>query len=251
MPTPFMHMALARRLLADPALPTSAREFLSAHWGAFLLGSIAPDARVTGGVDRVSTHFFDYTPIIDPPPAKAMISQHPDLMRSVINNDAQTAFVAGYLGHLSMDEVWSTALLMPHFLHGGDWADKRTKFLVLHLLLADLDQRDIQFLPADYYDSLMQPAPHRWLPFMPDENLRIWRDTIAAQIAPNGYSRTNEILGQRVGLPESEITALLADQAEMDRLTWANVPRDMLAQVEEMMYAAVYATVIAYLDETL
>jgi hypothetical protein len=34
----------------------------------------------------------------------------------------------------------------------------------------------------------------------------------------------------------------------MDRLTWANVPRDLLARVEEKMYTSVAATVVAYLN---
>ena len=45
MPTPFMHMALAERLIADPVLPAGLRDLLVSNWGAFLLGSIAPDAR--------------------------------------------------------------------------------------------------------------------------------------------------------------------------------------------------------------
>ena len=50
MPTPFMHMALAQRLIADPALPGATRDLLRASWGTFLLGSIAPaDLDLTEG----------------------------------------------------------------------------------------------------------------------------------------------------------------------------------------------------------
>src|SRR5260221_4240641 len=106
MPTPFMHMALAKRLLADGTFPEPARKFLAANWGPFLLGSVAPDARVSSGMDRAATHFFEYAPIIDPPPVQAMLARHPELVRSAILDDEQAAFVAGYAGHLSMDEVW-------------------------------------------------------------------------------------------------------------------------------------------------
>ena len=70
MPTPFMHMALARRLIADPSLPTTIRDLVQSAWGAFLLGSIAPDARISSGLDRANTHFFEYQPVIDPPPGR-------------------------------------------------------------------------------------------------------------------------------------------------------------------------------------
>src|SRR5882724_7305584 len=129
MPTPFMHMALAERLLADPALPPAEHDLLADHWGAFLLGSIAPDARVSSGLDRVSTHFFEYLPKVDPPAVTAMLTRHPDLRRDQIDDAGRVAFVAGYAAHLAMDQVWCTDLLFPAFFH-SDWADNSTKLLV-------------------------------------------------------------------------------------------------------------------------
>jgi hypothetical protein len=79
MPTPFMHMALAHRMSIDPLVPTDIRSALQSHWGAFLLGQIAPDARVSSGLQRAQTHFFDYGPVIDPPATRAMLTKHPDL----------------------------------------------------------------------------------------------------------------------------------------------------------------------------
>src|SRR5258708_32907601 len=141
MPTPFMHMALAERLIHDPELPEPEHALLRASWGAFVLGSIAPDARVSSGMERGSTHFFEYQPKVDPPAVTAMLQRHAELQRAAISDETRAAFIAGYAAHLAMDEIWCTDLLFPMFIHGGDWGDRTTKFLVLHALLAYLDRR--------------------------------------------------------------------------------------------------------------
>src|SRR5438876_756682 len=143
MPTPFMHMALAHRLLRDPQLPPKFRSHLDKEWGAFLLGSIAPDARVTAGTHRGESHFFEYQPVVDPPPIIAMLTTYPNLQANALSNDQHTAFIAGYAAHLKMDEVWCTDILFPVFIEGNRWASKQTEYLMLHLLLAYLDQRDL------------------------------------------------------------------------------------------------------------
>src|SRR5436190_432123 len=127
MPTPFMHMALAHRLMGDASFPENHKALLQAAWGPFLLGSIAPDARVSSGISRVDTHFFDYTPVIDPPPVVTMLARHPYLKREHLENSDQLAFVAGYVAHLAMDEVWSANLLYPAFIADSAWAPKATR----------------------------------------------------------------------------------------------------------------------------
>src|SRR5689334_2305202 len=183
MPTPFMHMALAERLLADPVLPQPIHDLLAENWGAFLLGSIAPDARVSSGLDRVSTHFFEYLPKVDPPAVSAMLKKHKALRRIQITDNAHLIFVAGYAAHLAMDEIWCTELLFPGFFD-SNWGDSATKLLVLHVLLSHLDRRDRQLLPDNHYGLLSSAAPNGWLPFIDDDALVVWRDTIASQLAP-------------------------------------------------------------------
>ncbi len=82
-----MHMAFAERVIADEALPPDARAASDAHWGAFLLGNIAPDARVSSGIRRADTHFFEYTPMIAMPPITAMLAQYPALNRAIVGSD--------------------------------------------------------------------------------------------------------------------------------------------------------------------
>src|SRR5579859_4145119 len=116
MPTPFMHMALAERLIVDFTLPRPVCDVLSANWGAFLFGSIAPDARVSSGLQRADTHFFEYSPRVEPPPVAAMLNAHPQLRRPALAEDAHAAFIAGYATHLAMDAVWCTELFFPMFI---------------------------------------------------------------------------------------------------------------------------------------
>lgn len=246
MPTPFMHMALARRLLNDPQLPRTAHDLLQSEWGAFLLGSIAPDARVSSGFDRAHTHFFEYGPVVDPPPVAAMLARHPDLRRPAIQDETKAAFVAGYAAHLAMDGTWCTDLLFPRFLQNESWATSRTRNLLFHMLVGLLDQRDRTRLQDSDYWQLSSTAPDHWLLFISDAGLCRWRDTVASQIAPGASSLTLNILGQRIGMPASEMAAFMENEARMAPL-WKAVPPEQLSVIEEAVYSATRNAVIKYL----
>jgi hypothetical protein len=243
-----MHMALAERLIVDPVLPGPVRDLLRTAWGAFLLGSIAPDARVSSGISRVETHFFEYGPVIDPPPAAWMLAIHPGLRRTAIQDSTRAAFVAGYVAHLAMDEVWCTDLLFPDFVQ-NEWGPQAARHLALHVLLGHLDERDRLKLPSNHYSHLASARPNRWLPFMSDVALTGWRDLIAAQIAPGAASQTLDILGKRIGKAGSELAAMV--NSEVGELVWSNVPLAHVTAVEEAMYVATRAAIIAYFESAL
>lgn len=247
MPTPFMHIALADRLIADPELPSSAYDTLRQAWGAFLLGSIAPDARISSGLARSATHFFEYTKPLDLPPACKLLSAFPMLRCSALTDSAQRAFVAGYAAHLAMDAVWFTEML-PHF--SGDWAPPAQRVILLHMLLGYLDAQDRLRLAADDYLALKRATPKAWLPFISDADLTAWRDLIADQLAPNAPSRTLEILGDRIRMTAAQMQAFLANEAEM-RLLWQNIPPNLIEAVNAAMYASVRETVRAYFADQL
>jgi hypothetical protein len=120
--------------------------------------------------------------------------------------------------------------------------------LALHILLSYLDERDLQQLPTSEHAHLVSAEPQHWLPFMPDEALRGWRDIVAAQLPPAGASRTLEILGKRISMSVEDMTQFLSSKARMDEIIWANVPAERVAATEEAMYVAVRRTVLAYLD---
>lgn len=249
MPTPFMHMALAHRLFHDPEIPQTLRSAIGQEWGAFLLGSIAPDARVTSGIQRGESHFFEYQPVVDPPPVVAMLTKYPGLRPNALSSQQHVAFVAGYAAHLKMDEVWCTDMLFPVFIQGKLWDSQKTDYLMLHLLLAYMDQRDLQKLHSEDYHKLSVAMPQHWLPFIDDQGLCVWRDTVASQIAPGGMSLTNEILGQRVGLSSQEMDSYISNPDRMQELMWAYLLPERLARVEEAMYIGTRSTVIDYLND--
>jgi hypothetical protein len=144
-----------------------------------------------------------------------------------------------------MDEVWCTDLVFPGFIQ-PDWAAERTRFLALHILLAYLDERDRQTLPAADYVQLASARPCDWLPFMSDPVLAGWRDLIAAQIAPGAASQTLDILGKRLGMPAAELGASI--DSRIDELVWSNIAPARVHAVEEAMYTATRGAVIAYLN---
>jgi len=249
MPTPFMHLSATHRLLQDESVPLNLRMHLKypEHLGAYLLGNVAPDARVSGGLERANTHFFDYAETITPHAVDTMLTTHPQLRTA---QGAQQAFVCGYIGHLAMDVVWAEAMLYPYFYMQKDWADTNTRYLMLHVLLCHMDERDYQQWDAGYNALLAAATPQKWLPFLGDQDLIAWRDIIARQIVSENASETLAVLGKRVPVGEAGLAAYLKDEAKLNTDLFAYVPLAAIAKVEEIMYHAMIKYVIEYLSGT-
>jgi hypothetical protein len=248
MPTPFSHLALAQRLLADPALGEPDQQALSDELPAFLLGSIAADARVESGMPREATHFYDYTQDLgSEAPWRRMIESFPGLTQP--ETAAQRAFVAGYVGHLAMDEIWSRQMLAPHFVQ-RDWATRAERWVMLHVILIVMDERDYPKLEPWQHQALSIAAPQSWVPFMSDLDLTRWRDLIDGQIAQPDASQTLTIFGSRAGLTPPQLRALLDDPDAMHQRLWAHIPHALLENVESAIYAYALSQVQDYLALT-
>ncbi len=243
MPTPFTHLAVAQRLLADDQLPAEVLRLIDAQRPAFLLGNIAADARISGNINREATHFFSYERPIDAHPWRVMLEQHAVLQAA--HSDAQRAFLAGYVAHLSMDELWSIEMVRPHFF-AANWGNPRLRFLMLHIILIHMDERDYEVLAAWQRESLRAAHPERWTPFMDDTTLREWRDFIGKQIAP-GSSQTLSVFGGRIQVAPEDLRTILDDPVRMAEELWTNVPQSLLAEVERHMYDHARAQMICYL----
>ena len=248
MPTPFTHLATAQRLLADPALPPKARALLHAQRPAFLLGSVAADARVNSGSQRADTHFYRYEAQITERPWRVMLAQHPVLQQA--KDAAQAAFLAGYVGHLAVDEYWSVNMLLPHF-HNRQWGTRDFRYFMLHILLVYMDERDLTLLEEWQPATLSSARPDSWLPFMPDATLRDWRDFIAGQIVPGSESRTLQIFGARIHRTPADFRAVLDEPKQMQSNLWQHIPPEELARIEHEMYAYARAQMIEYAAEFL
>jgi hypothetical protein len=245
MPTPFTHLASAQRLIVDEQVPADMRALLKRELPAFLLGNIAADARISGNLNREATHFFAYDRPIDAHPWRVMLDQHPALRTPT--TDAQRAFLAGYVAHLSMDEWWSLAMVRPHFV-GGAWGDRGLRFLMLHIILIYMDERDYSTLLNWQRATLCAAAPQMWTPFMSDETLAEWRDFIGGQLPP-GSSQTLEVFGGRIDVPAALLRAILDDDIRIQSDLWDHIPRSLLATVEDGMYAHARAQMAVFLGQ--
>lgn len=233
MPTPFSHLAVAQRLLHEEAVPLSDRDLLQTEIGAFLLGNVAADARVGAGVPRENTHFYTYAQDIAESPWRVMLRLNPALWTP--HSESQRAFIAGYVAHLAMDEVWSKEMVAPHFV-GREWGSRGIRFLMLHIILIYMDERDLSLIEDWQAASLQTAAPSNWLAFMPDSDLRNWQRLIYEQIKPDGKSLTLEIFGERILKTSSELREILDSDAAMQSGLWDNISKQILAQVERHIY---------------
>lgn len=247
MPTPFTHLEYAQRLLRDTALPDSHRALLREHTAAFLLGSIAADARIGADVSREATHFYAYDRPIVEHPWRVMLEQYPTLTQA--QSLAQRAFLAGYVAHLALDEVWALEWVRPQFVQ-KEWHQPRAvRFLALHLILIFMDQRDLLLLENWQADTLLRSHPDQWLPFMPDHILVEWRDFIGEQILPENASKTIEILAARIEIAPDALRNILQSQEEMDRRLWRFIAQEDLNKAEPGLYAFTREQMQVYLDE--
>lgn len=110
MPPVFLHMAMAR----DIGWRLHAAE-LAEHEGAYYLGASSPDIRVLTRGDRSETHFFRLDVTEHQDSVATMFAAHPHLARTDQLSSETAAFVAGYIGHLALDETWIEQVYRPHF----------------------------------------------------------------------------------------------------------------------------------------
>lgn len=247
MPTPFSHLVVAQRLLRDDSIAPDHRALFAAESGAFLLGNIAADARVGSGAPREYTHFYGFAQEIHETPWRVMLREHPSMWTP--RTPAQRAFAAGYVAHLAMDEVWSRQMVAPHFI-ARDWGGRSMRILMLHIILIYMDERDRALIEPWQADALAAAQPEHWVNFMTDDDLRTWQHLIQAQIAPGGVSRTLEIFGARIGYAPVALRSILDSPDRMQTDLWDNIPRAVLAQVEDAMLMHIRHSVAEYCERS-
>ncbi len=246
MPTPFTHLEIAQRLLDDPELPQRFRSLLKLESPAWLLGNIAADARVGSGAPRATTHFYDYREGIQQHPWRVMVNQNPELMTPI--DPAHLAFIAGYIAHLAVDEIWSIEMVGPHFAL-REWADQATRFYMLHIILIHMDERDLLKLQPWQAETLCIAQPQNWLAFLPDEDLHGWQELILEQIKPGGATQTLEIFGERIKHSADELRSFLDSHEKMQAGLWDHISQALLHTVEEHAYLHARRQVLRYFLE--
>jgi hypothetical protein len=211
-PTPFQHLVDAEAILAHPALPAAVRRPLQEARGAFLLGSTAADVRAITGQHRSETHFYRLSEPDAPPAGEALLAAHPTLADPRVLRPAPAAFVSGYLVHLAYDERWAQDLFLPLYWNGPDWYDRVTFTVHHNALRVHLDRRALTRMLAmpDAIEALRRAEPAGWLPFVPDDDLREWRDWLVAQLDTPDQVATLTVFAERMGVPVDRMAEQVA-----------------------------------------
>lgn len=115
MPPLAIHTAIARQMADSLRAPE-----LDQQRGNVYLGSTAPDVRVLTRWDRQRTHYFDIHNFDDQSSVRAFFDDNPSLSCPAGIGASSRAFLAGYLSHLVVDEMWINAVYRPFFGERSD-----------------------------------------------------------------------------------------------------------------------------------
>jgi len=245
MPTPIMHLALAEEILRGGALPSATRRLITRQRGPFLLGHTAPDVQTISGQRRAETHFFTIPPTSDVPAHEALFTAYPQLTRTKSLPSAQVAFIAGYIAHLLLDELWLADIFRRYFL--PDWGPLRERLFLHNVLRTWMDRQDQQRLDGSVAVALREAEPRGWLPFVSDEHLRVWRDWLIEQLAPGHTVQTAEVFARRMGVSVAEVEAVLESPQRMEEHVFRHVPRTALQAFHDIGYAHSVALIGRYI----
>ncbi len=245
MPTPIMHLALAEEILHSDALSPTIRRLLIRQRGPFLLGHTAPDVQTVSGQTRDETHFYTIPRTSDRPACETLFAAYPQLAHAESLPPAQVAFVAGYLAHLVLDELWLADVFQRHFL--GDWGPWRERSFLHNVLRTWIDARDQQRLNGHVGVALQKTTPQGWLPFVGDEYLRAWRDWLVEQLGPGHSVQTAEVFARRMDVPVAKIEMMLKSPRQMEERIFARISRAELESFHDTGYTRSIASITQYL----
>jgi hypothetical protein len=165
---------------------------LDGHRGALYLGSTTPDIRVLTRWDRQVTHFFDLTNFGHQDGVAEFLRAQPHLADAHAIPPHMAAFVAGYITHLVMDEIWITQIYRPFFgerspLGGDCWAnilDRAVQFSM------DREGRRDPELVAHIVSELARADMGIDLGFVDAETMSRWREiTLRVASRPPEWER--------------------------------------------------------------
>ncbi len=232
MPSLGSHMRRARLVAERLRLPE-----IDVDRGSYYLGCAAPDIRVITRRDRIVTHFFALDEFEPQDSVARMFEENPQLARPAGLDAATTAFLAGYLTHLVMDERFIEEVYRPHFGAHSE-LDKDPRANVLDRALQyEMDRRDredrdameeIQSALAESAASEGAPEPPvAGIPFIEDEHLVQWAavcEDVAGQ--PPDYSRFRRMMSRHMELAGFDDT-----QIEQ----WADEPHSLVREAFDIV----------------
>ena len=175
MPPLALHTVLAKQTADRLALSD-----LDEGRGELYLGATAPDIRVITRWDRSRTHFFDLDEFEEQSGVSGLFAAHPALAEAGNLSRATRAFIAGYITHLVMDEMWIGSIYRPWFGHksplGGSLrANIMDRALQFSL---DADSRGDRELMLHVLNEVAHSDLQLEVDFIDSETLGNWRNVI-------------------------------------------------------------------------
>lgn len=150
------------------------------HPAWFLLGATAPDIRVISPFTRVQTHFFELDAAEQQSGPARMFEEHPDLRRPPLADERHLTFIAGYLTHLVMDELWITSVYRPLFGGESPLADDARRNLLDRVVQFGMDRKGR--LDRDHMGEIKRTLqdfdPDGAIGFLDESLLRRWRESV-------------------------------------------------------------------------
>jgi hypothetical protein len=229
-----MHLALAEEMLRRSDLSVAARRRLREQRGPFLLGHTAPDVRTVSGQKREACHFYTVPRTSDRPAYHLLFDEHPSLRSIDALSSPQIAFMAGYVAHLLLDELWLDDIFHRFLLQ--DWGTLGERLFLHNVLRTWMDDRAQEDLDDAVASTLREVELRGWLPFVDDEHLRVWRDWLVEQLAPDRRMETAAVLAERMDIPAEEIEAVAQSPEQMQKRIFRHFPRSALASFRQKGY---------------
>jgi hypothetical protein len=180
MPHLVFHMSIARELAGTLKSP-----IIDSERGAYYMGATGPDMHVLDGSRRRATHFFDLGCIEEQDCVGAFFESYPELRDAKALSPRTAAFVAGYLSHLVVDELWITDVYRPFFGSQSSLGGDAQANVIDRVLQYDMDlerQRDRE-ATAEIRAALLADPVDVEAGFVDNAALRRWRDVAADLLA--------------------------------------------------------------------
>ncbi len=246
MPNAATHLVAAWDLL-DRAVPARAPDARA----AFLLGVITPDVKAISGATREATHFYTIPPD-DVSATRAMLSGHPSLASCRALAPTHAAFIAGYLSHLVMDEVWLHDIVMPYiYVDRAQWGPSHPRFRLYSYLMVYLERQSAGHLVDEAPRLLLRAEPDNWLPFVHDRFLRAWRDQVAEQITVGGADLVTRYFAEMNGMMMEEMASITSSEARMAEVVYPIVPLAHIEAFRQRTRERSLETIAGYLGDGL
>ena len=175
MPPICWHLVTVREASAQIDIPA-----VQEHPAWFLLGATSPDIRVISPFTRAQTHFFDIDLQEQESGTQRIFEQHPGLLRAALTDGHHQAFVAGYLTHLVMDELWITSVYRPLFGGASPLAEDDRRNLLDRIVQFGMDRRQRldRELMGDIKRTLQDFTADGGIGFLDEPLLRRWHEVI-------------------------------------------------------------------------